>query len=86
MYHTICAFTNDFDNIGGGYIFVGVEEENGQTKCPVSGIPIESLDKIQKDIFILFVLFEFCLLVLLIPCQFLPFLERILYLCSVNNY
>lgn len=31
-------------------------------------------------------LFEFCLLFLLIPYQFLPFLERILYLCGVNNY
>ena len=29
IYHSICAFANDFDNIGGGYILVGVEEENG---------------------------------------------------------
>jgi ATP-dependent DNA helicase RecG len=49
IYHTICAFANDFDNIGGGYILVGVEEENGQAKRPATGIPIESLDKIQKD-------------------------------------
>lgn len=25
IYHTICAFANDFHNIGGGYIIVGVE-------------------------------------------------------------
>ena len=49
IYHTICAFANDFDNIGGGYIVVGVEEENGIAKQPVTGINIEELDKIQKD-------------------------------------
>lgn len=50
IYHSICAFANDFDNIGGGYILVGVEEdENGLAKRPVHGIQIESLDRIQKD-------------------------------------
>lgn len=51
IYHTICAFANDFDNIGGGYILVGVEEdEHGLAKRPVIGIPMESLDRIQKEI------------------------------------
>ena len=27
IYRTICAFANDFDNIGGGYIVVGIEED-----------------------------------------------------------
>ena len=35
IYHTICAFANDLDNLGGGYIVVGVEEENGMPKRPV---------------------------------------------------
>ena len=26
---TICAFANDLDNWGGGYIILGVDEENG---------------------------------------------------------
>ncbi|MGN0221105.1 MAG: helix-turn-helix domain-containing protein [Prevotella sp.] len=26
IYHSICAFANDFDNLGGGYVLVGVEE------------------------------------------------------------
>ena len=39
LYRSICAFANDFDNIGGGYILVGVEEENGVTRRPVCGIP-----------------------------------------------
>ena len=30
IYHSICAFANDFDNLGGGYILVGVEQhDNG---------------------------------------------------------
>ena len=49
IYHTICAFANDFNNIGGGYILVGVEEESGKAKRPITGIPIEQLDKIQKE-------------------------------------
>ena len=50
VYHSICAFANDFDNIGGGYIIIGVEEENGIAKRPVCGVPTEQLDAIQRDI------------------------------------
>ena len=49
IYHSICAFANDFDNIGGGYILVGVEEENGAAKRPVKGIPTEEIDGILRD-------------------------------------
>lgn len=49
IYRSICAFANDFDNIGGGYILVGVEEENGLAKRPVIGIPPEQIDTIQRD-------------------------------------
>lgn len=49
IYHTICAFANDFENLGGGYIVVGVEEENGMAKRPVLGVPEEQLDKIQQQ-------------------------------------
>ena len=51
IYRTICAFANDFDNIGGGYIVVGIEEEErtGIAKRPVTGVPIEALNDIQKD-------------------------------------
>lgn len=50
IYHSICAFANDYDNIGGGYILVGVEENNGVAIRPVKGISEEMLDKIQKEI------------------------------------
>lgn len=49
IYRTICAFANDIDNLGGGYIIVGVEEINGIAQRPVKGLPIESLDKIQRQ-------------------------------------
>ena len=50
IYHSICAFANDFDNLGGGYILVGVEQdERGVAKRPVLGIEIEKIDGILKD-------------------------------------
>ena len=48
IYRTICAFANDFENIGGGYIIVGTEEEKGRAKRPVTGISVDELDAIQK--------------------------------------
>ena len=35
IYYTICAFANDFENLGDGYIVVGIEEKNGMAKRPV---------------------------------------------------
>lgn len=50
IYHTICAFATDLDNTGGGYILVGVEQdENGVAKRPVKGLPIETVDGILQD-------------------------------------
>ena len=49
IYHTICAFATDLENIGGGYILVGVEEENGIAKRPVKGLDEAEIDEILKD-------------------------------------
>lgn len=50
IYHSICAFANDFDNLGGGYILVGIEQQdNGLAKRPVKGIKIEEVDHILKQ-------------------------------------
>lgn len=50
IYRTICAFANDFENLGGGYILVGVEQdENGLAKRPVKGIDIKDVDKIMQQ-------------------------------------
>lgn len=48
---TVCAFANDLDNWGGGYIVIGVEEDNGRPVYPLKGIPSEKLDSYQKDIY-----------------------------------
>jgi ATP-dependent DNA helicase RecG len=48
IYRTICAFANDFDNAGGGYILVGIEEENGIAKRPIKGLPPKEIAEIQK--------------------------------------
>ena len=48
--HSICAFANDIDNWGGGYIIIGVEEENGMPKLPVSGLDKSAIDRINKEL------------------------------------
>ena len=48
--HSICAFANDIDNVGGGYIVVGVEEKDGTPILPVKGIPHERVDGILKEL------------------------------------
>lgn len=48
--HTICAFANDFHNLGGGYIIVGVEERDGRPVLPPAGLQPDELDAIQKEI------------------------------------
>ena len=48
---TICAFANDLDNWGGGYIVIGVEEHNGRPVYPLKGVSVEKLDVYQKEIY-----------------------------------
>ncbi len=46
---TISAFANDFENLGSGYIVVGIDEENGIPKRPVFGFSPKQFDKVQKE-------------------------------------
>ena len=48
--HTLCAYANDINNWDGGYIIIGVEEENGVAKLPPYGININQLDTIQRKL------------------------------------
>ena len=48
--HTLCAFANDFHNLGGGYVLVGVAEKNGQPQLPPAGLLPEQIDAIQKEL------------------------------------
>lgn len=48
--HTLCAYANDINNWDGGYIIIGVEEENGKAKLPPIGLQVQELDAIQKKL------------------------------------
>ena len=47
---SVCAFANDLDNWGGGYIIIGVEENEGQPVYPLKGVPVNKIDVYQKSI------------------------------------
>lgn len=51
IYHSICAFANDFDDLGGGYIIVGVDtdDKTGMAIRPVEGVPVEKIDGILQE-------------------------------------
>ena len=60
IYHTICAFANDLDNLGGGYIIVGVEEENGiptiQNELKKNGSPRATIETdAERSYFLMFI-------------------------------
>lgn len=68
--HSICAFANDIDNWGGGYIIIGVEEEDGRPKFPVKGLEKTSIDRINKE------LLQKCNL---IEPRYIPFVDQVTY-------
>jgi ATP-dependent DNA helicase RecG len=48
---TICAFANDFENLGGGYVVIGQDcDVNGQPVFPPVGLADNQLDKIQREL------------------------------------
>ena len=68
--HSICAFANDYANVNGGYIVIGVKDDNGVPILPPKGIPKERLDGIQKEIF------QYCNL---IEPRYIPQIEVVNY-------
>ena len=41
---------NDFHNLGGGYVVLGVEEENGRPVLPPRGIAPDTIDAIHREL------------------------------------
>lgn len=39
--HTVCAFANDFHNLGGGYLVIGVAETDGRPILPPVGLSVD---------------------------------------------
>ena len=50
----LCAFANDYENVNGGYLVVGIKAEDGIPTLPPVGILKNRVDDIQKE------LFEYC--------------------------
>lgn len=50
IYRSVCAFANDFENLGGGYILIGVEEDTvtRTAKKPVKGLATSEISDIQQ--------------------------------------
>lgn len=48
---TVCAFANDIDEFGGGYVVVGIEEQNGTPILPPFGVEQKDIDGIQREFF-----------------------------------
>ncbi|MES2530757.1 MAG: ATP-binding protein [Pseudomonadota bacterium] len=48
---TVCAFANDFANLGGGYVVIGQDcDVDGQPVFPPEGLAGNQLDKIQQEL------------------------------------
>ncbi len=48
---TLCAFANDFENLGGGYVVIGQDcDESGKPVFPPVGLPENRLDRIQREL------------------------------------
>ena len=47
---TVCALANDFLNLNGGYIILGIEEQGGQPVLPPSGLDALDIEKVQQEI------------------------------------
>ena len=47
---TLCAFANDFENLGGGYVVIGQDcNDDGTAIFPPVGLPENQLDLIQRE-------------------------------------
>ena len=68
--HSICAFANDIDNWGGGYIIIGIDEEDGMPRFPVRGLEKSSIDRINKE------LLQKCNL---IEPRYIPIVEQVVF-------
>ena len=45
---TLCAFANDYHNLNGGYVVIGVGERDGRAVLPPAGLTAEEVEAAQK--------------------------------------
>jgi ATP-dependent DNA helicase RecG len=46
--HTICAFANDFQNLNGGYLIIGVAQKEGRVVLPPKGLTPQEIEAAQQ--------------------------------------
>ena len=47
--HTVCAFANDIENVDGGYIIIGIREENG-TILDINDLSSDDISRIEDGV------------------------------------
>ena len=83
--HTMAAFANDIHNWGGGYIVVGVKEQNGTPILPPKGLPINELDAIQKELVSLTFKVEPYVTVVAAPMEYMGKMLLVIYVPGGEN-
>jgi ATP-dependent DNA helicase RecG len=48
--HALCAFANDFHNLGGGYLFIGVAQNQGRPILPPVGLNPNQIGSFQQKV------------------------------------
>ncbi len=48
--HSMCAFANDINNWGGGYIILGIEVKDGISQLPPVGLETDQVDSYQRKL------------------------------------
>ncbi len=48
--HTVCAFANDFHNLGGGFVVLGVDESDELPALPPRGIDPGRIETLQNEL------------------------------------
>lgn len=77
--HSACAFANDIHNWGGGYIIVGIDEQEGVPVLPPAGIDLHAIDGIQKELVNLCALVQPTLNVLSEPVEYMGGMILVIY-------
>ncbi|MEC3881953.1 AlbA family DNA-binding domain-containing protein [Parapedobacter sp. 10938] len=49
IYRSICAFANNIEDIGVGYVIIGVEGKTEKPVLPPVGVDGEQIDRIQHE-------------------------------------
>ena len=77
--HSACAFANDIHNWGGGYIIVGIDEQDGVPVLPPVGLDLHAIDGIQKELVNLCNLVQPTVNVLAEPVEYMGSMILVIY-------